>query len=113
MNTNNFPREKLAAILADGTKVRVTHLRQCAIPDPNGKDSGETAQIPAYIARKLGWRILPQGGMTVVEIGKGIGLTRVHPRDNFNRKLGVRIAASRAIQDFDRLVARVHQKEGQ
>lgn len=108
MNTNNFPHDKLADILADGIKVRVTHLRQCLVPKANG----ETAHVPAYIARKLGWRILPQGGMTVVEIGRGVGLTRVHPRDNFNRKLGVRIAACRAIQDFDRLVANVQQQEG-
>lgn len=112
MNTNNFPHEKLAAILADGVKVRVTHLRQCEIHDQKGEPTGETAQMPAYIARKLGWRILPQGGMTVVEIGRGVGLTRVHPRDNFNRKLGVRIATSRAIQDFAMLEAEVFQKEG-
>lgn len=87
----------IAQLKSEGFEVRITHLRQV--------NDSINALIPAHLARKLSLSVEPRGGMTIAEIKsatglKYLGFSRVHPIDNFNRKLGVRIALERAYTYF-------------
>jgi len=98
MNTS----ERITELKNRGLQVRVTHLRRVRV------SAEDIVQMPAGLARKLKLSIEPNGGMTLVEIEPtlasaefliqrpSVGYTRVHIKDNFNRKLGLKIALERA-----------------
>lgn len=95
----------LEQLKAEGYEVRVTHLRNAQQSD----DADRALLVQPHIARKLGMPINPRGGITIVEVrriaGHGgkwsRGFAFTHPKDNFQKKVGVAIALGRAMANHN------------
>lgn len=104
----------LSQLKEEGYEVRVTHLRMA----PGlGHDTASGLLVQPHIARKLGLPIDPRGGITITEVREkprtnpdgttfpsptawARGFAFVHPKDNFNKKVGVAIALGRALANI-------------
>lgn len=80
-----------------GHRVEVTQLRYF-----NRKDKNKPpVMLPTHLGKKLGLKILPRGGLTVVVARGGdfpkIGAAECSDKDNFDHKIGLRIALQRLV----------------
>lgn len=100
-----------------GIGCHIRHYREGRKPGAFGSGDWVTARMPKYDLVRLGYEVLPCGGVTEVLLNNissnetlGYGLAACHPKDNFNRRRGAIIAIGRAVRDMqDRWEAAIVQ----
>ena len=94
----------LKELTAAGYSYEIKHFRS----SQQGQRSNDGLLLPSEI-RKRRLTFSPSGGETIIalihpnkDLGLAIGVSRVHPNDNFCRARGIKIAVEKALSEFRR-----------